>query len=60
LSDLFDSMDVEGGRMSSDNPGDLDLADIEVTQPPADWTPEVTDDDPDPADAADRDEEADA
>lgn len=46
--------------MSDSNPGELDLADIEVTQPPADWSPDVTDDDPDPVDATDADQEADA
>ncbi len=39
--------------------GALDLADIEVTEWPTGWTPDVTDDDPDLADVYDRDEDAD-
>lgn len=46
--------------MSEGHDGSLDLADIEVTEPPADWFPEVTDDDPDPDDVLDLDEEPDA
>lgn len=40
--------------------GSLDLADIEVSAPPADWSPEVVDALPDPADVVDLDEEADS
>jgi len=36
----------------------LDLADIEVTEPPAAWKPDLTDDDPAPSDVRDMDEEA--
>jgi hypothetical protein len=39
--------------------GNIDAADIEVTEPPADWAPAVVDDDPDPADVVDLDEGAD-
>jgi len=38
--------------------GSLDLADIVVTDPPAGWAPEVTDDDPAPADVLDFNVEA--
>lgn len=38
--------------------GALDLADIEVTEWPTGWTPDVTDDDPDPTDVRDLDEDA--
>lgn len=40
--------------------GSLDLADIECAMPPADWSPEVADVLPDPADVIDLDEEADS
>lgn len=46
--------------MREGHDGSLDLADIEVTEPPANWSPETVDDDPDPADVVDLDEEADA
>lgn len=42
-----------------DDVADIDAADIEVTEPPAGWVPEVTDDDPDPRDVRDADWEAD-
>ena len=45
----------------SDDPGNIDLADIDAdsTPPPADWAPEPVDDEPDPADVLDLDEDAD-
>jgi len=46
--------------MSEGHDGSLDLADIEVTEPPADWSPEIEDAMPDPADVIDLDEEADS
>lgn len=39
---------------------DIDAADIEVTEPPAGWRPDITDEDPDPRDVRDLDEDADA
>ena len=44
----------------SDDEANIDAADIEVTEPPADWTPAVVDVDPDPVDVEDLDQEADA
>jgi len=46
--------------MSAEVAGDLDLADIEVGQPPEGWTPDVTDEDPEPTDARDLDEDPEA
>lgn len=40
--------------------GSLDLADIEVTEPPAGWSPEVDEALPNPADVIDLDEDADS
>lgn len=39
--------------------GNIDAADIEVTEPPAGWVPAVTDDEPDPVDVMDFDRGAD-
>lgn len=44
----------------SEDEANIDAADIEVTDPPADWTPAVVDADPDPSDVEDLDKEADA
>lgn len=41
-------------------PGDLDLADIEVTTPPAGWTAETVEAEVDTADARDLDIDAEA
>lgn len=46
--------------MSEGHDGSLDLADIEVTPPPADWAPEVEDALPAADDVVDLDEDADA
>jgi hypothetical protein len=46
--------------MSEGHDGSLDLADIEVTQPPAGWSADVVESLPDPADVVDLDEEADS
>lgn len=46
--------------MREGHDGSLDLADIEVTPPPAGWSPDLTDDIPAPADVRDVDEEASA
>lgn len=46
--------------MSDPEDGNVDAADIEVTQPPAGWVPSITDQDPDPEDIRDLDEDADA
>lgn len=46
--------------MSEGHDGSLDLADIEVTEAPADWAPEVEDALPNPADVVDLDEDADS
>lgn len=45
--------------MPNDEDGNVDAADIEVTLPPSGWVPELTDDDPDPADVLDYDRGAD-
>lgn len=42
-----------------DDLANVDAADIEVTDPPVGWVPEVTDDDPSPGDVRDLDVEAD-
>lgn len=41
----------------SDDEANIDAADIEVTEPPADWSPEVVDADPEPFDVEDLDQE---
>jgi hypothetical protein len=46
--------------MSEGHDGSLDLADIEVTEAPADWAPEVVEAMPDVADVVDLDEGADS
>lgn len=46
--------------MSEGHDGSLDLADIECSPPPSDWSPEVEDVLPDPLDVIDLDEEADS
>jgi len=44
------------------DPSNIDAADIDAdsTPPPADWSPDVIDADPDPSDVTDRDEDASA
>lgn len=44
----------------SDVEGEKDLADIEVTEPPAGWSPAVVDGEPNPGDVIDLDEEPEA
>lgn len=46
--------------MNDPEDGNIDAADIEVTQPPTGWFPAVTDMDPDSSDIRDLDEDADA
>ena len=46
--------------MSEGHDGSLDLADIEVTEPPSGWSPETVDAIPSPADVVDLDEEPEA
>lgn len=41
----------------SDDEANIDAADIEVTEPPADWSPEVVDANPEPLDVEDLDQE---
>lgn len=44
----------------SEQPGDKDLADLDVTAPPEGWTPAVVDGEPAPGDVIDLDEEPEA
>ena len=44
---------------SSPSDGNVDAADIEVTEPPEGWAPELIDAEPNPADVRDNDEDAD-
>lgn len=44
--------------MPTADPGEFDLADIDVTAPPEGWVADISDEDPDPADAIDDDQEA--
>lgn len=46
--------------MSEGHDGSLDLSDIEVTEPPADWSPETVDAIPSPEDVTDLNEEPEA
>lgn len=46
--------------MSGEPDGNIDAADIDVTEPPADWSPDTVDADPESSDVVDLDEGADA